>query len=120
MQKKSSISAREIYRNKEKIIEELRDCITKAKEKNPEIKKAILFGSIARDDYGIGSDADVLLVLKSSPRERYFERIPDYLDYFLKASIPVEILPYTEAEIKRMLKNSIFMKRIMKEGIEIG
>ncbi len=47
-----------------------------------EVDEIILFGSLARGDYGTDSDADVLLILIQSPYTRYFDRIPQYASAF--------------------------------------
>ncbi len=86
------IFVKNIYRNREKLIKILREAAKTIKKKHPEIVKIILFGSIARGYYGIKSDADILIILRESEFERYFDRIPKYLADF-NAPIPVDIFP---------------------------
>jgi len=86
-----------------------------------EVEEVILFGSIARGDYGIYSDADVLVILDSSPYRRYFDRIPKYASMFVKFDIPVEVFPYTRAELDRMLKNgNLFIASMLEEGVSLS
>ena len=96
----------------------LKDAVKKNKNKFPEIKKVLLFGSRARGDWGLRSDADVLVILKESQHTRFFDRIPRYLDLFSKVSLPVDVFPYTEEELERMKKkgNKLIL-RALKEGI---
>ena len=87
---------------------------------HPEVKRAVLFGSLARGDHGSRSDADILLVLSDSPHERFFDRIPDFLPYFSDSDVPVDLFPYTEVEIERMESNgNMLVRRAMAEGIVI-
>jgi predicted nucleotidyltransferase len=86
-----------------------------------EVEEVILFGSLARGDDGIYSDADVLIILDSSPYKRYFDRIPQYASIFVKFDIPVEVFPYTRAELDRMCKNgNLFITGILEEGISLS
>ena len=86
-----------------------------------EVEEVILFGSLARGDEGIYSDADVLIILNSSPHKRYFDRIPKYTAIFLKFDVPVDVFPYTRAELDRMLKSdNLFIKSILEEGISLS
>lgn len=96
----------------------LKDAVKKNKNKFPEIKKVLLFGSRTRGDWGLRSDADVLVILKESQHRRFFDRIPRYLDLFSKVSLPVDVFPYTEEELERMKKkgNKLIL-RALKEGI---
>ena len=60
------------------------------------------------------SDADVLLILRESSHERFFDRIPEYQ---MEAPIPVDVFPYTLNEIEEMKrKGNTLIKRALKEG----
>ncbi len=85
---------------------------------NPLVQGVALFGSLARIDYGLRSDADILVCLRSTAEEREADRIPPLLAEFLDAPVPVDILPLTAEEISRRLKNpSPFWNRIQHEAI---
>ena len=85
--------------------------------RHPELQSVVLFGSLAKGDYGLYSDGDLLLVLARSDKTRYFDRIPDYLDDFLPAPIPVEVFPYTEEEVRRMAEaEGTLVHRALTEG----
>lgn len=118
MPRKSSIFVKEIYRNREKLINALRDSARKLKKLHPEIESIILFGSIARGDYGFKSDADLLIILKKSDKKRFFDRISDYIGD-LEPPIPVDIFPYTKQEIERM-KDKGLVKAALREGIKLA
>ncbi len=118
MQKRSLSSAERTYRNREQIIAGLRSIAKEIQEKKG-AKEIILFGSIARGDYGLYSDADVLIILEDSDKERFFDRIPELIDFFMILPIPVDIFPYTIKEIERMKHNNLFIKRALTEGIKL-
>ena len=113
----SSRSASSIYRDRDGILKALRELAEAALERHPDLVRVILFGSLARGDYGLYSDADVLLVLARSSEERYFDRIPGFIPDFVAAPIPVEIFPYTEEELRRMERQeNMFVRRMLREG----
>ena len=117
MRRKSSIFAKRIYMDRDKLIGALRDVAKKLKSIHPEVESVILFGSVARGDYGYKSDADILLILKKSDKGRFFERISDYIADF-DAPIPVDVLPYTKDEIERMKKRGL-IRKALSEGIKL-
>jgi len=119
MQKRLLSSVEKIYRNRDLIISNLKQLALKVKE-SKEIREIVLFGSVARGDYGLYSDADILIILENSEKKRFFDRIPEFIDYFLDSPIHVDIFPYTIKEIERMVKaNNFFIKRALNEGIKL-
>ena len=118
MQKKSSDFANVTFLPRKSIIEHLKILATRAKSCNPEIVEISLFGSIARGDYSRYSDGDLLVILSGDKRERMMERIPYYLKLFLDAPVPVDVLPYTQKELKHMLQeDNLFIQKILKERL---
>ena len=113
MQERSSIFAKGVYRDRKCLINSLKEFLTELK-RLPEVKRVILFGSIVRGDYGLRSDADVLVILNKSRYKRFFDRIPRYLS-IIDPPIPVDIFPFTIEEIKR---NKI-ATHALKNGIEL-
>ena len=118
MQRKSLSSAERIYRNRDKIIDDLKT-IARNIEREFSAKEIILFGSIARGDYGLYSDADILIILEKSEKKRYFDRIPELIGFFAESPIHVDIFPYTLMEINRMKDSNLFINRALKEGISL-
>ena len=78
----------------------------------------ILFGSLAKGNYTGGSDADIIIIVKHSKKD-LVERIFEFRKYFLNCSIPVDVLVYTEEEIKKM-QHEGFIESVIKEGITLG
>ncbi len=105
---------------RDRVLRELERSVQRLIDAHPEVRRVLLFGSYARGDHGLRSDADVLLVLSSSPHERYFDRIPAFLDYFLDMSVPVDIFPYTEAEVERMRRNGNPLIRTALDGLLVA
>lgn len=118
MQKRSSSSVGNVYKNRKCIINDLKKRAKEIKKKT-KVQEVILFGSMARGDYGLYSDADIILILEKSEKKRYFDRIPEFIDFFLTSPIHVDIFPYTIAEIERMKDNNPFIKRALAEGIKL-
>ena len=86
-----------------------------------EVEEVILFGSLARSDEGTDSDADVLIILSNSTHVRYFDRIPEYAVLFAQFDIPVDVFPYTRAELNRMQnKGNTFIQAMLDEGISLS
>jgi len=120
MPKRLFSSAKNTYRDREQLIGKIRKCAQNLIKDSPPVNKIILFGSLARDDYGIYSDADLLIILKESQFSRFFDRIPEFLAYFTGSGIPVDLFPYTEEEINRMRTDNKLIKRALAEGITLG
>ncbi|MEA1992893.1 MAG: nucleotidyltransferase domain-containing protein [Euryarchaeota archaeon] len=120
MPPRSLSSAEKIYRNKKLILQELRKGASRAL-KDSSVTQVILFGSLAGDNFGLYSDADLLLVLEESKYKRFFDRIPEFLDYFTNVPIPVDLFPYKEDEIEKM-KNSgnRLILMALKEGVVLA
>ncbi|MFO8240414.1 MAG: nucleotidyltransferase domain-containing protein [Dissulfuribacterales bacterium] len=85
---------------------------------HPEIERVLLFGSLARGEAAPGSDADLLLVL-SSAADPFLNRIPKYIPMGLP--IGVDVFPYTQEEISRMLADgNLFLRRALDEGVALA
>ena len=85
--------------DKEAVLRELTLLAVRARRERPEIRQVVLFGSLANDTYTASSDADLLVILEGS-NQRFMDRIPNFQRLFLEASVPVEVFPYTDAEIR--------------------
>ncbi|MHA1222366.1 MAG: nucleotidyltransferase domain-containing protein [Candidatus Heimdallarchaeaceae archaeon] len=88
-------------------------------KESKKVNEAILFGSIARGDYGLYSDADILIILEENVKKRFFDRILEFIDFFLDSPVPVDIFPYTTREIERMKKDNFFIQRVLNKGIKL-
>ena len=78
-------------------------------------EKIILFGSAARGQFGLDSDADFLIIKKDTP---YYgaDRIRE-LSRIIERNIAVDLLVYRPEEFtKRLEMGDPFLKAILKEG----
>ena len=74
--------------------------------------KVILFGSVARNDFDIGSDIDILVVSTNiKEANSFFGRVADEL--FLKYFVPISIV-YVGPE--RLRHRDCFIQNVLKEG----
>ncbi len=111
----SSGSVTVIWLDRERVTAAVNEAARRLAGDKPEISKIILFGSLARGDAVPGSDADVLIVLSTS-RRRFLNRIPEYT--LSDVPVGVDIFPYTEKELSRMLaEGNPFIRQAVSEGI---
>ncbi len=94
-----SLSAKVSFPDHKKVAEELKHLAEQALAKDPNILEIYLFGSRAGDRPSARSDADLLIVLKQGA-PRPVDRIPQYLRWFLKAPVPVDVFPVTKSELE--------------------
>lgn len=64
----------------------------------PDVRAVVLFGSLAREEFAVGSDIDLLLILDESAQP-FPHRLPEYMPE--DAPIDVQVFPYTVDEIRR-------------------
>ena len=85
--------------------------------RHPEIERAVLFGSLQRGDAVPGSDADVLLVLRTTDlpfSQRAAVYRPDGV------GIPVDLFVYTRTELEGMLAaDNRFVSRALADGRDL-
>src|SRR5438876_3266258 len=83
---------------------------------HPDVTRVILFGSVARKDFGVRSDLDLLILLKSSHMP-IRERIAQFLEEC--SGYPTDVFPLTEAELESRLRSGDpFWMRALRDGIE--
>jgi predicted nucleotidyltransferase len=85
---------------------------------HPTIREIGLFGSLVQGTYGPDSDADVLVILEADPR-RFVDRIPEFLEHFSGLGIPVDVFPYTVAELE-MMRDAGFIKSVLAECLVLA
>lgn len=84
---------------KEEVEKALLSWVEEEKQKNPDILAIGVFGSYNTPSWGVGSDLDMVLVVKKSARP-FWER-PRYFDS-TRLPIPVDLLVYTEEEFGKL------------------
>jgi len=77
-------------------------------------KKVVLFGSASKGNAGIFSDLDFLIIMDSEIE--FLKRTSEAYRH-LKPEVGADILVYTPAELKMMLKNNNeFIRQALTEG----
>lgn len=94
---KSCGSVQIFWVDKEALARFLED-LTAYYQRFPEVEAVVLFGSLAKGEFSVGSDVDLLLILRESSLT-FPDRIPAYLPDH--APVDVEVFPYTVEEIRR-------------------
>jgi predicted nucleotidyltransferase len=87
--------------------------------KNIKIEKIFLFGSYAKGNYDEDSDIDLILISSDFKKIDFLKRL-EMLSSFRKSkltqSVAMDILGYTPEEFKNISKESIIIKKAIKEG----
>lgn len=82
---------------------------------DPSVLAVVLFGSLARGAATAMSDADVLILLRDSPRP-FHERIPDFLRSGV--GISLDVFPYTLSEAIQALREGWGVAAVaLREGV---
>jgi predicted nucleotidyltransferase len=81
---------------------------------HPEVLAVGYFGSYARGDWGMGSDLDLVMIVKKSARP-FTERARQWDTTELP--VPVDLLVYTEDEWEAMRDGNSFRDTMEKEGV---
>jgi len=105
MQKNNIASRRRALKSElKRVVEEL---------KKAGVKRIILFGSLAKDDIGIASDIDLLVVQET--KKRFIERLTELYD-IINPKYALDLLVYTQSEFDEMKEKNSFVKQILREG----
>jgi predicted nucleotidyltransferase len=103
--------------NQSQVDREVREWIALEAHNHPELRRMGYFGSYARRDWGVGSDLDLVAVIKNTTE--LFEQRGVRWDLNL-LPVPAEILVYTEAEWAKMQSEpSGFFRRLLREVVWI-
>jgi len=82
---------------------------------HPAVERAGYFGSYARDDWGVGSDLDLIVIVDGSAEP--FTRRALAFDT-LELPVPADLLVYTVDEWRRMRDEGVsFATRVEREAV---
>jgi hypothetical protein len=81
--------------------------------RRPELQRVGYIGSYARGDWGVGSDVDLLVIVKEAaePLARRGARWDT-----TTLPVPADVLVYTEAEWERFSRENPFGRRVAQEA----
>jgi len=99
--------------SKEEVLKALTAWAEEEMKRHPEIIKIGLFGSYARGDYGVGSDLDLLIVVREE-KEPILRRALKYDTARLPLS--AEVWVYLEEELET-LKETRFYREVLEKEI---
>jgi len=117
---RSSNSAGAIYLDSERRIQAIRRSAAAARKKIPEIRRVILFGSLVSGHATPRSDADLLVVVETSPYDHARDRIPEMLRALSPLPCPIDLFVLTDAEFKRCQEeDSPFLRAATSTGIDL-
>ena len=95
----------------------VRDWIALEAKRHPALKRLGYFGSYARGEWGVGSDLDLVAVVKGT--DEPFERRANPWN-LTRLPVPADLLVYTEHEWEKMqLEGSGFIVRLAREVVWI-
>ena len=111
----SSAGPRFVDRNE--VLSVARDTARRIAEKHFGVLRVLLFGSFAREDYGIHSDIDLLVIVSGSTKPVH-ERLADFLDEL--PAYPTDMLVYTEPELQSLMsEQNHFLSQALRESIQL-
>ncbi len=114
MRRRSSPSVKITYFDKEGVRRALAEYVAELPKRRPEVRRVILFGSMASGIPVPGSDVDLLLVLSTSDKP-FLQRMGDYMPE--RFPVGVDVFAYTEGELEKMLaEGNWFVRRALREG----
>ncbi|MFW6105253.1 MAG: nucleotidyltransferase domain-containing protein [Chloroflexota bacterium] len=108
----SSNSVKVFWLDQESLLREIHKVAREVGNKNENVLKIVLFGSLTEKTAVPGSDADILIVLRAY-KKPFIDRMGEWLEKFA-IDFPVEIFPYTEEEL-----NNSFASQAMRTGITL-
>ena len=114
---RSSDSVKVTYLDAKAVRQEIRRAVHALARPRPEVKRVLLFGSLATGQAVPGSDGDLLVILHDCALP-FLDRIPLYTP--VGCSVGLDVFPYTEREMESMQSaGNWLIKRAFAEGIEI-
>jgi predicted nucleotidyltransferase len=117
---KSSNSAGAIYLDKAGRIEQLRLAAARAQQRLPSIRRVVLFGSLASGIPTPRSDADLLVVLETSPHTSPRDRVPAVIKALSPLPCPVDLFVLTSAEMERgQTEGSPLLRVALGSGVDL-
>ena len=120
MHRSSPSSAGATYLDKARRIDELRQTARRAQTRVPSIQRMILFGSLAAGRPTPRSDADILVVVDTSPERASRDRVPALLQAMSPLPCPIDLFVLTSDEMARAQQDgNALVREALTCGIEL-
>ena len=103
IQEKLYDSVRIFWLNKQLVRNRLKEAIRSLVRVRPDIEKIVLFGSFAEGRAAVGSDIDLLIIVKECGK-RFMDRALEYQEFFSDIGLGVDIFVFTKEELKQDVK----------------
>ncbi len=117
---RSSISAGASCLDREARIRAVRAAAARAAARVPSIRRVVLFGSFARGIPTPRSDADLLVILDSSPNREPRDRVPAILRALSPLPCPLDLFVVTIEEVERgRADGSPLLREALAVGIDL-
>ena len=100
--------------SKEEVIKAFENWAKEICRNRKDVIKIGFFGSYARGDWGVGSDLDVIVILRKSNLP-FWKRSVEFDTTNLP--VPVDLLVYTLEEIEKMRESKFYKEVIEKEAV---
>lgn len=94
----------------------LRQWVQKAVAGHAGVLRIGYFGSLARGEWGVGSDLDLVIIMESA--DQPFEKRSVQWDT-TELPVPVDLLVYTKGEWESLSQTSRFYQTLMRETVWI-
>lgn len=99
IRKKSYDSVKVFFLNRKLLVEQIEQAAAELVTERPEVRKIILFGSVAEGRALPSSDIDLLLITDRNT-ERFIDRPSPYIPYFQHIPMSVDCFVYSVEEIQ--------------------
>lgn len=120
MQRSSRRSAGATYLKPEDRINDLRAAANRAQQRIPSIDRVMLFGSLARGSATPRSDADLIVIVRTSTHAASRDRIPDMLGALAPLPCPVDLHVLTQAEFDAAQREDLpLVREALAYGVDL-
>lgn len=92
----------------------LRQWVERLVRTRADVRRIGYLGSYARGDWGVGSDLDLIIIVRESAQP--FERRAAEWDV-TELPVPTDVLVYTEEEWRSLPRQGRFYLTVMREGV---
>jgi predicted nucleotidyltransferase len=111
---RSSSSSVFTWPDKTTVTRALSDWAGRAGIASPDLLRVGYFGSYARGDWGVGSDLDVIVVVRESATP-FIRRAADW--DLTRLPVPADVLVYTEREWQALTESGIRFARVARDEV---